>query len=265
VFDSDLIYDLGLHKGHDTRFYLDKGFRVIALDANPRFCTMARTMFAAEMQSRRCSIIEKALWKEPDTTVPFFTRDDLDGWSSLFIEIAERDKRKSKEITVSTTTLSSLLNDYGVPYYVKCDLEGGDTIFAEQLIAEKRLPPFVSVEFDSLDLPHLLRDAGYDRFQIINQAHLKLYRPPFPPREGRYVSIVFDGKMSGLFGRELPLERWVKFDRFVQQFNCFLQLPRMNRLKEYSLRRWGKLTRRGWLIKDSWLDLHATTERMLRA
>ena len=28
---DDLIYDVGMHKGEDTEFYLSKGFRVIAL------------------------------------------------------------------------------------------------------------------------------------------------------------------------------------------------------------------------------------------
>jgi hypothetical protein len=31
----DLIYDLGMHRGGDTQFYLEKGFRVVAVEANP--------------------------------------------------------------------------------------------------------------------------------------------------------------------------------------------------------------------------------------
>ena len=32
---KDLIYDVGMHKGEDTEFYLRKGFRVIAIEADP--------------------------------------------------------------------------------------------------------------------------------------------------------------------------------------------------------------------------------------
>ena len=32
---NNLIFDVGLHTGQDTAFYLKKGFRVIAIEANP--------------------------------------------------------------------------------------------------------------------------------------------------------------------------------------------------------------------------------------
>ena len=35
MYDPNLIYDVGLHLGEDTEYYLKKGFRVIAFEANP--------------------------------------------------------------------------------------------------------------------------------------------------------------------------------------------------------------------------------------
>ena len=31
--ENNLIYDVGLHKGEDSEFYLKKGFRVVAIEA----------------------------------------------------------------------------------------------------------------------------------------------------------------------------------------------------------------------------------------
>ena len=31
----DLIYDVGMHKGEDTEFYLSKGFKVVGFEADP--------------------------------------------------------------------------------------------------------------------------------------------------------------------------------------------------------------------------------------
>ena len=31
---ADLIYDVGMHRGEDTAFYLRKGFRVVAVEAD---------------------------------------------------------------------------------------------------------------------------------------------------------------------------------------------------------------------------------------
>lgn len=67
---------------------------------------------------------------------------------------------------------------YGVPYYLKCDIEGADGLFVRQLLEEKRRPHFVSVEAISLELLALLYGAGYDRFQIVNQALNGFVSPP---------------------------------------------------------------------------------------
>ncbi|MBK5957041.1 hypothetical protein CCR97_02260 [Rhodoplanes elegans] len=253
--DRGLVFDLGLHEGHDTRYYLDKGFRVVALEANPRFCATAQASFAG----RDCVVVERALASEADREITFYVRDDSTGWSSLFQDVAERDGRPSTAVRVATTTTSALFDTYGVPYYVKCDIEGADGIFVAQLVADGRAPPFVSVEIDDLEMAEQLRAAGYDRFQIVNQAHLRLYRPPNPAREGRYVPIAFHGKMSGPFGRELPPNRWVTFDALAAQLRRYQSLPELGWLQRKLLRRWGKLTNRGWLIGQSWLDVHATT------
>jgi len=259
-----LVYDLGLHEGHDARFYLDKGFRVVALEANPLLCRQARSDFAADIAAGRLHLVEKALWTGADASVPFHIRDESTLWSSIFIEMAERDGSPSRRVEVQTTTLGNLFNEYGVPYYAKCDLEGADRIFAEQLIGAERRPEFVSVEFDSLEVPRLLQQAGYDRFQIVNQGHLRLWRPPRPPREGDFANVVFHGKMSGLFGLELRPDFWTDFDGFARRMEIWNKLPHMNAMARYLLRRWGKATNRGWLIGRGWLDLHATTQRALR-
>ena len=36
--DSKVIFDLGMHNGDDTAFYLSRGFNVVALEANPALC-----------------------------------------------------------------------------------------------------------------------------------------------------------------------------------------------------------------------------------
>jgi len=236
----------------------------VALEANPLFCKQARSSFAADIARGRLHLVEKALWTDAGGSVPFHIRDDSTGWSSVFIDIAERDGLPSRRVEVQTITLGELFNEYGVPYYAKCDLEGADRIFAEQLIGVERRPEFVSVEFDTLEVPQLLRQAGYDRFQIVNQGHLRLWRPPRPPREGDFVNIVFHGKMSGLFGLELRSAYWTDYDGFAQRLELWRSLPQMNAIARYLLRRWGKATNRGWLIGRGWLDLHATTERVLR-
>lgn len=42
----DLIFDLGMHHGHDSEYYLKKGFRVVAVEANPLLARKASEWLA---------------------------------------------------------------------------------------------------------------------------------------------------------------------------------------------------------------------------
>ena len=33
--EKNLIFDIGFHKGEDTKYYLEKGYKVVAVEANP--------------------------------------------------------------------------------------------------------------------------------------------------------------------------------------------------------------------------------------
>ena len=58
---DDLIYDVGMHKGEDTEFYLKKGFRVIAFEANPDLVRHCKQLFEQQLRDRRLTIIDGAI------------------------------------------------------------------------------------------------------------------------------------------------------------------------------------------------------------
>jgi FkbM family methyltransferase len=245
---AGLIFDLGMHRALDTRFYLDKGFAVVALEANPAMCAAARATFAAEIAQGRLSVEERALWHAADATIGFFLNHEKDDWSSTSRAWAEKGGHRAEEIAVPTRTLAELLDRHGTPRYIKCDVEGMDEGFAAQLLADRRRPAFVSVEAVSLDALALLRAAGYDRVQIVNQALLPYVQPPRPAREGRYAAVQFNGHMSGLFGRELDPDKWLSFGDAAEAYLDFTRLHR-----------------RDPALAHGWLDFHVTTAATLAA
>lgn len=263
MVQRDLIFDLGMFEGQDARFYLSKGFRVVSLEANPALCELNAKTFAAEIADGRLAIVPRALWHEAGKQISFYINS---GWSSVYPEAATREVSTATEITVATTTLSDLVAQYGVPYYLKCDLEGADDIFCDQLINEPHKPDFVSVEDYGGDLARKLSVAGYDRFQIVNQGRLHRVRPPNPPREGKFVDVVFDGKLSGPFGRELNPRHWTDLETCERRFRFWRAMHerRVNPFVEYACRRIGKLTNRGWLVRAGWMDVHATRAELLK-
>lgn len=245
---NDLIFDLGMHRGFDSAFYLAKGFRVVALEANPAMCAAARQEHAAAVAAERMVVLEAALWTAGHATTRFYVNTEKDDWSSALRDWAGKGQHVLQEIEVEAVTLSQMFDRFGVPHYVKCDIEGADDIFLQQLLADARRPAHISVEAGSLDLLALLRAAGYDRFQLINQALLPYVPPPEPAREGDYVAMTFNGHMSGVFGRELDPGRWLDFTEAARRYVGFVDMAV-----------------RDPLLAHGWLDFHATTAATLAA
>lgn len=222
--ESNLVFDIGLHTGRDTEFYLQKGFRVVAVEANAVMADRARAQFSDQVAQGSLIIVEKAVYDEDGRLVSFYVNDQKDDWSSLERGVAEKGVTSSREVFVETITLSSLLSAYGVPYYLKCDIEGGDLSVATQLAREPVVPTFASCEITSLGILAALWSAGYRRFQLVNQAFNHLTRPPRPAAEGTFVDRLFDGHSSGLFGQELAADRWVDADTVAGLYLDFIRL-----------------------------------------
>ncbi len=226
---SDLIFDLGMHTALDTKYYLDKGFRVVALEANPKLVDRARSLLIERIRKGRLDIEDKALWHGNESEISFFVNELKDDWSSAVEANADREGLGVEEISVRTTTLERLIQRHGIPYYIKCDLEGVDEIFVDQLVQLECIhcPPFVSAEVSGMAGMRMIGKlfaAGYDQMQIVNQALNPWTALPNPALEGLYVETRFNCHMSGLFGRELPADGWRPFEEISKNYLDFLDL-----------------------------------------
>lgn len=99
------IYDVGMHKGEDTCYYLKKGFRVLAFEANPVLVWECSARFASELQSGRLSIVEGAIVPAGchDVNVTFFINERKSVSGTIDPEFAQRNLRLgmgSHEVTV---------------------------------------------------------------------------------------------------------------------------------------------------------------------
>jgi FkbM family methyltransferase len=234
---KDLIYDLGLHLGEDTDFYLKKGFRVVAFEANPLLVDAARKRFSDAIEKGRLVIVEGAI-VAPDAagsmadTIAFYENSDLSVWGTINRSWAERNERlghKSKVIEVPVTDLEKAIVEYGMPYYMKIDIEGCDMICLRTLEKFRVRPCYISFESDKTSVAairseiDLLARLGYNRFQPVEQSSIcKVQHPPRPPLEGRHVDHRFESGSSGLFGAELP-DKWCGA-REVKRRYAFIRL-----------------------------------------
>ena len=55
------IYDVGMHNGDDTAYYLAKGAHVVAIEANPDLCALAEERFKKEIGQKFLEILNCAV------------------------------------------------------------------------------------------------------------------------------------------------------------------------------------------------------------
>lgn len=175
----DLIYDVGMHNGDDTAYYLHRGFRVVAIDANPEACERASERFRAEIDSGRLTILNVGIAPKPESHV-FWVCEEHPEWSSFNQHIAARDGAAHHAIHVNCRPLDEILKQYGVPFYLKVDIEGRDLLCIDALRTERDRPKYVSIELGQIDDPlRKLVQLGYTGYKCISQAtFLPLEHPP---------------------------------------------------------------------------------------
>jgi FkbM family methyltransferase len=192
----ELIYDVGLHDGSDTAYYLQLGFRVVAVEANTNLANAAAQRFASEIASGQLDIVNVGISASAGIE-KFWVCEDHSEWSSFHREIAARSGCAHYAIDVPTVPFDAVLAEYGVPYYCKIDIEENDYLCLEAM-QPARCPPYVSVELSRSTMTDplgILREAGYTRFKIIDQMRfcsvepkiqrLLHARPPIGPASRR--------------------------------------------------------------------------------
>jgi FkbM family methyltransferase len=136
MVDHSLIFDIGCHIGQDSDFYLKKGFKVIAVEANPGLCLGLRRRFADQVAEGRFILVEKAIAEKAGEVV-FYLNEKESIRSTISTRNVERAIAVGKPPTktiVPSMTFSALIEEFGVPYYMKVDIEGADLLCIEGLV-----------------------------------------------------------------------------------------------------------------------------------
>jgi FkbM family methyltransferase len=181
--NKHLVFDIGLHVGQDSKFYLAQGYKVVGVDASPVLVAQAHKTFGDEIKEGRMIVVNKAIASEPGIEMSFYMSEKTD-WNSLKKVIASRIESKFETIAVGTTTLPILFEQYGTPYYCKIDIEGYDDIALRTLASARELPLYISCETECLGENEVfteeealatlrtLKALGYKKFKLVDQESL---------------------------------------------------------------------------------------------
>jgi FkbM family methyltransferase len=244
---NNLAFDVGANTGQDTEALLARGFRVVAIEANPKLCADLRARFTDKINDGRLVIVDKAISGRKRVT--FYVNSADSGWGTTLASYAARGETLAgtiEKIEVETTTLTEIIREHGSPRYLKVDIEGADLLCLLNLF-DAEAPPFVSIERprdfgEQMFAFELLRRLGYTRFQLVDQRKVPKQRHP---------TLAFQPGDSGLFGDELPGEAWMGIAGALA-FSCWIDF----RAGITRLIRKIPLLRR-FSFGGRWFDIHA--------
>jgi FkbM family methyltransferase len=227
-----LIYDVGMHNGDDTHYYLAKGATVVGIEANPNLGSKLQERFAKEIASGRLRLIVKGVGREAGT-LPFYVAPG-DKQQSSFV------KRSGFTcVNVPVVTLSSIMRQHGEPDFLKIDVEHVDLEVLQDLSSNGIIPRHLSVEAHSFDVLLFLYRMNYTQFRLLNgkQIHhlFSDHRIVTPDGVRPYR---FRLHSSGPFGEDLH-SPWQTIEQVCAQ----------------------------WMVRQSafgggWFDVHATDVRV---
>jgi FkbM family methyltransferase len=217
----DLIIDVGMNKGEDTRFYLAKGFRVVAIEANPQACERVAARHSAEIEAGRLTIINAAIF-DRGGQLTFYRNLDEPARSTLFPDLMQQwvaAGERYEEVRVPGMTFDEVLRTHGAPRYLKIDIEGADKVCLDAVARAPEKPDYLSfeVDFRTLDASLAVCEAGGAKaYQFVSQMGVPNQAAPEPAREGRHAVADFEVGCTGLFGEELH-GAWVTIEALRRQ------------------------------------------------
>ena len=246
-----IVFDIGMYDGSDSRYFLDEGYHVVAVEANPGLAAKARKEFSGDIANGRLTVVNRALANEPGEVELVLCGDDL-GASSIFEnKIAHRNP--SGTCTVPTVKFTELVEEFGVPEYVKVDIEGADRHCILAMDRDNR-PQYLSFEADH-DLEELMAhmaSIGYRQFKLIGQCS--------------FLELGNERSLDNRLKRKLI--RWLGFDqplrvhrsgRWFQLMHSSGPAPWASDGNWYSadalLSKWNHARRNDQLM--GWYDVHA--------
>lgn len=228
----DLVFDVGLHRGEDTEYYLALGYRVVGFEANPELIEACRARFADAIADGHLTLVEGAITESGQESITFYRHSELSVWGTTDPDWAARNDQigASQSITVPTVAFPEQLERHGVPYYLKVDIEGADLLCLESLRHAPARPVYASLEADLGSMAaiegelDLMEELGFDSFVAVPQDNIPDSQITTRGLDGSVVRHRFELNASGPFGDDV--EGWASRAQTTERYRRIVRRHR---------------------------------------
>jgi len=166
--NGSVIYDFGMNEGLNLDYYLKKGFKVVAVDANPQVCESTRAKFYNFIDSGQLVVINCAISLSDNSELIEFYLHKVHSVLSRLPRPSVEELENFYPILISQKKASSIIKDHGSPHYVKIDLETFDPYVLQDLFENRIVPPYISVEAHEVEVFLRLLQIGYKVFNLVD-------------------------------------------------------------------------------------------------
>jgi FkbM family methyltransferase len=183
--NQEFIFDFGFFNGMDSWTYLQAGYRVVAVEADPSLVDAAKVNanFMPFLQSQQLQVLNLAiapLEQNADSWLPFYLNSCTKEWNSFYSSIGCRSctppypedpsKTTCSQPKVLATPCASVFKQHGTPTYFKLDIEGAEAgCYHAMRNNEVYRPRYLSAEVGDDKLVDVLIGLGYQSFKLVRQ------------------------------------------------------------------------------------------------
>jgi FkbM family methyltransferase len=176
--ERPVVFDFGFNHGQDSWNYLEMGYRVIAIEANPALVAKYQntTYFKEASEAESFILLNYALVRNEahkPSKVTFYVNMADDERSEVELSWCKRPEYEPHCIahSVPATSCADLfandfIQSFGDPFYVKLDVEGQDANCIRDIIqgvqeGKWKAPKYISSEQPDLEVLAAMRAEGY--------------------------------------------------------------------------------------------------------
>jgi FkbM family methyltransferase len=226
LYGSAQIYDVGMHRGEDTEYYLKKGFRVIAFEANPKLVSMCKCKFVDQIKSGQLIIVEGAIAPQHYGNRITFYKNFFSEWGTVEPTWNELNLKRGSSheiIEVKRVDFCDILDRYGIPFFLKVDIEGADRYVLSTLAEFSSRPQHISMESEKVDFVKLqaelklLCDLGYNKFRAVQQKNIAGSSIITKDINDVSFEYIFPAHTSGPFGDDLR-QPWQNYEQILKTY-----------------------------------------------
>jgi len=84
-----LVFDIGFYDGVDTDYYLRRGHKVVAFEANPALFEAGQRRYQEAIASKQLTFVNLGVGKDDGEQIDFFIHTDNLEWSTFHKEAAQ--------------------------------------------------------------------------------------------------------------------------------------------------------------------------------